>query len=96
MSMNKKKTKNMKHKGPKAAAAALSASLAEGGAAGLADGTEAAPAPAPAPPKDIDAHPLQCGHSVMVAYRDASHRLAKVSYLNDIRKVITHSRRCWQ
>lgn len=28
--------------------------------------------------KDIDSHPLECGHSVVVMYRDSSHRLAKV------------------
>lgn len=31
--------------------------------------------------KDIDQHPLDCGHSIVVLYRDASERLAKVRVL---------------
>ena len=116
MSTNKKKAKNLKHKGLKVnsvTSAALShrnetsvitadgigvRSSSTGGIArcvdidtgtyketseqGETEGTipvlAAAGRPS-TPAKNIDTHPLQCGHSVLVAYRDTSHRLAKVS-----------------
>ena len=45
------------------------------------DGEAKAEVPGGEPEKDIDVHPLQCGHSVVVMYRDSSHRLAKVSFI---------------
>ena len=62
MSLHKKKSKNPRQKVQKVA-------LAANGDRETASDTAA---------KDIDAHPLEIGHSVVVMYRDSSHRLAKV------------------
>lgn len=72
MSLHKKKTKNPRQKVQKV-------TVATDG-----DNREAA---SDAAAKDIDAHPLEIGHSVVVMYRDSSHRLAKVRFYNFSSKI---------
>ena len=67
MSVYKKKTKYVKQKQVKESSGII-----------VSDATNGSTSTATATVKDIDAHPISNGNSIVVIYRDLSHRLAKV------------------